>query len=123
MASNELATSRAASRCAQPRYRLPRVTAGAGGAGPERVILLSYSDPGAGTPVAIGALHLIKEQAMDNQTQTQTLTATPPATPSLNNHVSAEDLKKIRGGIASPDTSVVRSKVEKSDEDFPVRVA
>jgi hypothetical protein len=48
---------------------------------------------------------------MDNQNKTET--------PRLNNHVSAEDLKKIRGGIASPDVPSARARVEKSDEDFP----
>ena len=40
-------------------------------------------------------------------------------TPHFNNHVSAEDLKKIRGGIASPEVPEARARVEKSDEDFP----
>lgn len=52
---------------------------------------------------------------MDNQPQPQPQT---PA-PSLNNHVSADDLKKIRGGIASGSVTGIRARVEKSDEDFP----
>jgi hypothetical protein len=56
-----------------------------------------------------------QELIMENQNKPA---APAPTTPS-NNHVSAEDLKKIRGGIASPGAPTLRSVVEKSDEDHP----
>ena len=58
---------------------------------------------------------------MENQNQNpnQNPAETPAETPAPSNHVSADDLKKIRGGIATGAAPGVRSRVEKDDEDKP----
>jgi hypothetical protein len=47
---------------------------------------------------------------------------TPAASPVDHNHISIDDLKKIRGGVGEPSTPTM-SAVEKSDEDFAKPVA
>ncbi len=39
--------------------------------------------------------------------------------PGEHNHISLDDLKKIRGGVGEPMMPASMSAVEKSDEDFP----
>lgn len=58
---------------------------------------------------------------MSTEIPQATTPATTPAAPPLEqNHISLDDLKKIRGGVGEPAPPRI-SPVEKSDEDFPAQ--
>ena len=55
---------------------------------------------------------------MDQPTPAQPAATPAAAQPGEHNHISLDDLKKIRGGVGEPSMPVMAA-VEKSDEDFP----